>query len=239
MTIWAVLPAAGIGRRMGSSIPKQYLELDGVPLLLHALRRLNCVSQIQKTVIVIHPEDSHWANYKSLVDAEFAGRILVVSGAEERYQSVLNGLNALQEVAKDEDWVLVHDAVRPCVRTRDIEALIQQVKHHSVGGLLGSEVDNTLKRVDEKGTVLETVDRQAYWNALTPQMFRFSLLRDSLQSVVASGLSVTDEAAAVEAAGLRPLMVAGHKDNIKITHAADLLLAKLILDSQVGKDESE
>ena len=87
--------------------------------------------------------------------------------------------------------------------------------------------------------MLETVDRQAYWNALTPQMFRFSLLRDSLQSVVASGLSVTDEAAAVEAAGLRPLMVAGHKDNIKITHAADLLLAKLILDSQVGKDESE
>jgi 2-C-methyl-D-erythritol 4-phosphate cytidylyltransferase len=160
-------------------------------------------------------------------------------GGGERYQSVLNGLTALTEFAGKDDWVLVHDAVRPCVRTSDIENLIQKVSLHSIGGLLGSPVDNTLKRVDKELTVIETVDRESYWNALTPQMFRFALLKESIQTVVVSGEQVTDEAAAMEVAGFKPIMIAGHKDNIKITVEADLVLASQILKNQASDNGSK
>ncbi|MGY8786454.1 MAG: 2-C-methyl-D-erythritol 4-phosphate cytidylyltransferase [Pseudomonadales bacterium] len=239
MTIWAVLPAAGIGRRMGSTIPKQYLTIDGTPLLLHALRRLSAVREIQKIIVVIHPEDSRWAELEKSIKEEFGNRIITVMGGGERYQSVLNGLTALTEFAGKDDWVLVHDAVRPCVRTSDIENLIQKVSLHSIGGLLGSPVDNTLKRVDKELTVIETVDRESYWNALTPQMFRFALLKESIQTVVVSGEQVTDEAAAMEVAGFKPIMIAGHKDNIKITVEADLVLASQILKNQASDNGSK
>ena len=236
--IWAVLPAAGIGRRMGSSIPKQYLPIDGTPLLLHALRRLSAVQEIAKIVVVIHPEDNHWAELQESISAEFSDRVITVMGGDERYRSVLNGLTAMTEFADKDDWVLVHDAVRPCVRTSDIEKLIQEASQHAVGGLLGSPVDNTLKRVDQDLTVIETIDRGSYWNALTPQMFRFAQLKASIEAVVASGAQVTDEAAAMEVAGFKPIMVAGNKDNIKITVDADLLLASQILKNQASDNGS-
>jgi 2-C-methyl-D-erythritol 4-phosphate cytidylyltransferase len=239
MTIWAVLPAAGIGRRMGSSIPKQYLSIDGAPLILHSLRRLSAVKKIEKIVVVIHPEDSRWAELEKSIKEEFGNRIITVMGGGERYQSVLNGLTALTEFAGKDDWVLVHDAVRPCVRTSDIENLIQKVSLHSIGGLLGSPVDNTLKRVDKKLTVIETVDRESYWNALTPQMFRFAQLKESIQTVVVSGKQVTDEAGAMEVAGFKPIMIAGQKDNIKITVEADLVLASQILKNQASDNGSK
>lgn len=238
MTIWAVLPAAGIGRRMGSAIPKQYLSINGVPLLLHSLRRLSAVKEIQKIVVVIHPEDSRWADLEESIAVEFGNRIITVMGGDERYQSVLNGLTEMAGFADKDDWVLVHDAVRPCVRTSDIENLISKVSLHPVGGLLGSAVDNTLKRVGEDLAVIETVDRESYWNALTPQMFRFAQLKESIEGVVASGEQVTDEAAAMEVAGFKPIMVAGNKDNIKITHEADLLLASQILKNQASNNDS-
>lgn len=239
MTIWAVLPAAGIGRRMGTTIPKQYLSIDGVPLLLHSLRRLSAVKKIEKIVVVIHPEDSHWAELQESVSVEFQNRIVTVMGGDERYQSVLNGLTAMTEFAAADDWVLVHDAVRPCVRVGDIEKLIEEVSGNSIGGLLGSPVDNTLKRVDKELAVIETVDRNSYWNALTPQMFRFAQLKQSIEAVVTSGEQVTDEAAAMEVAGFKPIMVAGNKDNIKITHEADLVLAGQILINQASDNESK
>ena len=237
MTIWAVLPAAGIGRRMGSTIPKQYFTIDGVPLILHSLRRLSAVSEIQKIIVVIHPEDKRWAKLQGSVVEKFERRIITVVGGDERYQSVLNGLTALTELAANDDWVLVHDAVRPCVRTSDIENLISKVSLHPVGGLLGSAVDNTLKRVGTDLTVIETVNRDSYWNALTPQMFRFAQLKASIQAVVVSGEHVTDEAAAMEVAGFKPIMVAGSKDNIKITVESDLLLASRILKNQASDNE--
>jgi 2-C-methyl-D-erythritol 4-phosphate cytidylyltransferase len=237
MTIWAVLPAAGIGRRMGSTIPKQYLTIDGVPLIMHSLRRLSAVSEVQKIIVVIHPEDNRWAKLQESVVEEFDSRIITVMGGDERYQSVLNGLTALTELAANDDWVLVHDAVRPCVRTSDIENLISKVSLHPVGGLLGSAVDNTLKKVGTDLTVIETVDRDSYWNALTPQMFRFAQLKASIQAVVVSGEQVTDEAAAMEVAGFKPIMVAGSKDNIKITVESDLLLASRILKNQASDNE--
>ena len=162
MTIWAVLPAAGIGRRMGSTIPKQYLTIADVPVLLHSLRRLGAVDSIQKIAVVIHPEDSHWPELAESIEPSLSQRLLPVSGGEERYQSVLNGLTALGAYAKSDDWVLVHDAVRPCVRTEDVDRLIQGMTSHAIGGLLGSPVDNTLKRVDASSAVLETVDRESY-----------------------------------------------------------------------------
>jgi 2-C-methyl-D-erythritol 4-phosphate cytidylyltransferase len=239
MTIWAVLPAAGIGRRMGSTIPKQYLTIDGAPLILHALRRLSAVSEIQKIFVVIHPEDKQWAKLQESIVEEFENRIITVMGGDERYQSVLNGLTAVTEFADKDDWVLVHDAVRPCVRTSDIENLISKISLHSVGGLLGSTVDNTLKKVGEDLTVIETVDRESYWNALTPQMFRFAQLKTSIEAVVARGEQVTDEAAAMEVAGFKPIMIAGSKDNIKITVESDLLLASQILKNQASDNESK
>jgi 2-C-methyl-D-erythritol 4-phosphate cytidylyltransferase len=239
MTIWAVLPAAGIGRRMGSTIPKQYLTIDGAPLILHALRRLSAVSEIQIIIVVIHSEDNQWAKLQKSIGEEFKNRIITVRGGDERYQSVLNGLTAVAEFADKDDWVLVHDAVRPCVRTSDIESLISKVSLHPVGGLLGSAVDNTLKKVGADLTVIETVDRESYWNALTPQMFRFAQLKASIEAVLASGEQVTDEAAAMEVAGYKPIMIAGSKDNIKITVESDLLLASQILKTQASDNESE
>lgn len=239
MTIWAVLPAAGIGRRMGSAIPKQYLTIDGAPLILHALRRLSAVSEIQKIIVVIHSEDNQWAKLQESIVEEVENRIITVIGGDERYQSVLNGLTAITEFADKDDWVLVHDAVRPCVRTSDIESLISKVSLHSVGGLLGSSVDNTLKKVGVNLTVIETVDRESYWNALTPQMFRLAQLKASLEAVVASGEQVTDEAAAMEVAGFKPIMIPGSKDNIKITVESDLLLASQILKNQANDNESK
>jgi 2-C-methyl-D-erythritol 4-phosphate cytidylyltransferase len=233
------LPAAGIGRRMGSTIPKQYLTIDGVPLILHALRRLSAVSEIQIIIVVIHSEDNQWAKLQKSIGEEFKNRIITVRGGDERYQSVLNGLTAVAEFADKDDWVLVHDAVRPCVRTSDIESLISKVSLHPVGGLLGSAVDNTLKKVGADLTVIETVDRESYWNALTPQMFRFAQLKASIEAVLASGEQVTDEAAAMEVAGFKPIMIAGSKDNIKITVESDLLLASQILKTQASDNESK
>lgn len=239
MTIWAVLPAAGIGRRLGSNVPKQYLEIDGIPLILHSLRRLNSIPAIRKTIVVIHSDDQHWSLLEAQVKAEFGDRIETVIGGDERYQSVLNGLMGLALDAQDNDWVLVHDAVRPCVRSEDIENLISAVQEHPIGGLLGYPMDNTLKRVDENNIVLESVDRTAYWNALTPQMFRYSILKDAITSVVTDGSEVTDEASAIESVGHNPIMVSGNKDNIKITHGTDLLLANHILKMQADADESQ
>lgn len=245
MTIWAILPGAGIGRRMGSKIPKQYLKVNDTPVIALALQRLIAVAAIKKVVVVLHPEDKHWQQIKlSFVagvntnSADGLGssldqRVCCVAGGDERYQSVLNGLAHIQSQAQPDDWVLVHDAVRPCVRSADIEKLILELHHHPVGGLLGSPVDNTLKQVDD-GNVITTIDRSGLWNALTPQMFRYEILREAIQQVVANQEQVTDEASAVERLGHRPRIVLGNKDNIKITHAVDLALASNILKSQVA-----
>lgn len=246
MTIWAILPAAGIGRRMGSITPKQYLTVNGTAVISCALQRLSAVAAIEKIVVVLHPDDKYWQqlNLTSITGstknsgAEFTSRsddrICCAVGGDERYQSVLNGLDHIQTEAKLDDWVLVHDAVRPCVRSADIEKLIAELGHHPVGGLLGSPVDNTLKQVDADDSVITTVDRANLWNALTPQMFRYEILRTALQQVISNQLLVTDEASAIERLGHKPKMVAGSKDNIKITHQSDLALASNILKSQVA-----
>jgi len=228
MTIWAILPAAGIGRRMASTTPKQYLDLNGVPVIAHSLQKLASIAAISKIVVVLHPSDSRFAS----LSLQQSGKIVTTLGGDERFQSVLNGLKCLAAVAAEDDWVLVHDAVRPCVRSADINSLIQQLAQHPVGGLLGVPVDDTLKLVNARAEIEQTIDRSQYWQAQTPQMFRYGLLVKALRELIAQSLQVTDEAGAIERLGLRPQMVVGHKDNIKITHSADLAMAASILQAQ-------
>ena len=162
-------------------------------------------------------------------------RIETVAGGSERQQSVLNGLKSLEGRAIDTDWVLVHDAVRPCVLIEDIEKLLGAISVHEVGGLLAAPQDNTLKRRDTDGHVEATVSREQIWQAYTPQVFRFGLLRKALLTSQHGQQPITDEASAVESMGLKPLLVESDRNNIKITRSADLQLAGLILQSQESR----
>jgi 2-C-methyl-D-erythritol 4-phosphate cytidylyltransferase len=158
--------------------------------------------------------------------------LLSASGGEERCHSVLNALTALQKVADESDWVLVHDAARPCLRSEDIDHLLAELTDHPVGGLLGLPVADTMKRTDADDSVIETVSREHLWRALTPQMFRLGELYDALDGALKRDELVTDEASAMELAGKAPKMVEGHGDNIKITRPQDLRFAELYLAEQ-------
>ncbi len=228
MTIWAIVPAAGIGRRMRAKVPKQYLNLNGRPIIETSLARISSLTYVRQIVVMLNPEDTVWPT----LGLEQNPKIVCQYGGENRYQTVLNGLRYLSSQAHDDDWVLVHDAARPCVRRSDIDTLFEQIADHPVGGLLGAPVDNTLKRIDGQQEVSGTVDRADVWNAFTPQVFRFRLLLDALDTVDKGQKTVTDESTAVEALGYRPKMVPGNRDNIKITHPNDLNLAAQILSSQ-------
>jgi len=225
---WVVVPAAGIGKRMGSETPKQYLQLGEKLVIEHTLSRLAAHEKIHKMVVVIGADDDYWQDVTLPTIAE----IVTVVGGAERCHSVFNGLDALHGEASPDDWVLVHDAARPCLRLADIECLINTLECHDVGGILGIPVADTMKRSGTSNTIIETVSREHLWRALTPQMFRFGTLYDALSSANAAGALITDEASAIEWAGYAPRMVEGHADNIKITQPQDLALAGLYLQQQ-------
>ena len=232
-SIWAIVPAAGIGQRMQSDIPKQYLPLHGATVLEHTLNKLLSVDAVKGLVISLQQHDSYWDDLQISSDKP----VLVAEGGVERSDSVANALSALRKVDSfDEfsDWVLVHDAVRPCVRTADIELLIKEVEANEAGGLLALPVRDTMKRQSADATVQATVDREGLWHALTPQLFPYHVLRDALSKAKQQGVVITDESSAVEHAGFHPLLVQGHEDNIKITRPGDLRLAELYLQ-EAGK----
>ena len=224
----AVVPAAGAGSRMGADIPKQYLTLAGQTVLEHSLDVLLACERIATVVLVLSADDERWPEIQ---DRYKDSRVETVTGGAERCHSVLNGLEHLAGTAGVDDWVLVHDAARPCVRQQDIEMLMTRLEDHAVGGLLGVPVADTMKQVDSDSMILKTVERDGLWRALTPQMFRLGPLRDALQQAIASGVMVTDDASAMEMAGYRARMVEGQADNIKITRPADLQLAEFYLQS--------
>lgn len=233
---WCIVPAAGRGSRMGSALPKQYLPLNGQPVLSHTLERLLAVASIEQIVVALHPEDSHWQTL-GLADHP---RISTVTGGAERADSVLNGLQKMRAAnVADDDWVLVHDAARPCVSPADIQSLISAVRHHAVGGLLGIRLKNTIKQVDNKNAVTATADRNRLWSALTPQMFRFGKLYHALTAARKNHWNPTDESMAMELAGFHPLMVEGSEQNIKITLPEDLSLAGFILDNQANNQSAK
>ncbi|TXS93646.1 2-C-methyl-D-erythritol 4-phosphate cytidylyltransferase [Parahaliea aestuarii] len=225
MALYAVIPAAGIGRRMGGGLPKQYLPLAGEPLLAHSLRALLNCADIRRVAVALHPEDEWAGSLPALADP----RVLRVTGGAERADSVLAGLDGLQEFAYEKDWVLVHDAARPCLAARDLQALIDAVTAVDEGGILAQPVVDTLKRAVDGRQVEATVDRHHYWRAQTPQMFRLGELRAALVDALAAGVAVTDEASAMEWAGHPVQLVEGSPANLKVTVAADLPLAEWYL----------
>jgi len=234
--IWGLIPAAGVGLRMGTALPKQYLLLRGRPVILHTLERLCHYPRLSGAMVGISSGDRHWQAHET--EAERLPKFLgTYPGGATRAHTVLNGLKALTAHAREADWVLVHDAVRPCVRLADIDALVNAIETNSDGGLLALPVADTVKRADEAGCVRETVSREGLWRALTPQMFRIGALRKALERVLAQGDEITDEAAAIEMAGGHPRLVAGHPDNIKITLPGDLALAELFLKQQEKESE--
>ncbi|MEY3201815.1 MAG: hypothetical protein RIR70_1365 [Pseudomonadota bacterium] len=221
---FALIPAAGSGLRMGQTLPKQYAPLAGKPLVGHCLATLQAVPKISGIFVVIAPEDSHWRQATASLDLRGI-RVLPVGGAS-RAASVANGLDAIADTVAEDDWVLVHDAARACLSVSLVERLIESVGDHPVGGLLAVPLADTLKRADTEGAVAATVPRAHLWQAQTPQMFRFSVLREAL----ARADEVTDESSAIEALGHRPLLVEGDARNFKVTRAPDLLLAQRILE---------
>ena len=225
---WAVMPAAGVGKRMGSSIPKQYLDLNGRAVIDHTIERMLLHPSIDGLYVAISDEDGWWR------DTEYAGHpdLVTVAGGAERCHSVFNALEKLCERAQPRDWVLVHDAARPCVRRSDIDHLISMLSGHDVGGLLGMPVRDTMKRTDAADQVIDTVERNNLWHAFTPQMFRLGVLHEALKGALRAGFMVTDEASAIEWAGHHPLMVESHSDNLKITRPEDLPLAAYYLERQ-------
>ena len=225
---WAVIPAGGSGRRMGAAIPKQYLPLRGRAVIEHTVERLARHPRIRQVVVAVAADDRWWAG----LHFDLPEPPLRAPAGAERCHSVLNGLRVLADRADDGDWVLVHDAVRPCVRATDVDRLMNEAADHPGGGLLGVPARDTMKRADVRGEVVETVSREGLWHALTPQMFPLGALAAAIASAVERGVLVTDEAQAMELAGHAPRMVEGHPDNIKITRELDMVLADLYLAHQ-------
>ncbi|AEB48753.1 2-C-methyl-D-erythritol 4-phosphate cytidylyltransferase [Aeromonas veronii] len=218
----AIVPAAGIGSRMGADCPKQYLQLAGKTILEHTLERLLSHPAIAQVIVALAPHDRWFEALPVAADP----RIVRVEGGAERAFSVLNGLHVAQG-----EWVLVHDAARPCLTHGDLDALIAAAMNCG-GAILGSRVRDTMKRSDGEGNIIATVEREQLWHALTPQMFQTRALKRALEEGLLLGATITDEASAMERAGFTVRMVEGRADNIKVTRPEDLSLAGLFLSQQ-------
>jgi 2-C-methyl-D-erythritol 4-phosphate cytidylyltransferase len=220
----ALVPAAGFGARMEHELPKQYLPLAGRPMIAHALETLCSSPDISTVFVVLAPEDKIFHNYDW---SRFGDKLQpLFCGGKRRSDTVLNGLIASE--LEPDDWVLVHDAARPCLTYAHLAGLIGELRDDEVGGILAVPVADTLKRADDLDRILRTESREHLWQAQTPQMFRAGLLAQALQQ---PGI-FTDEASAVEALGLQPKLVAGTSSNFKVTYPQDMLLAELLLTQQ-------
>ncbi len=229
---WAVVPAAGIGRRMATQVPKQYLRIGPSTVLERTLAVLAGEPRVAGIMVAVQADDPWWPG----LALPRACPVDTVTGGAERADSVLNALRALKtRGAGDADWVLVHDAARPCLSRDDLGRLIDTLYDETVGGLLGAPVADTIKRVGPTGSVEETVDRDCLWRALTPQMFRLGALTQAIAEARAAGVAVTDEAGAMERAGHRPRLVEGSPDNIKITVPGDMALVRRHLLGEAGR----
>ena len=227
---WAVLPAAGTGGRMGGDLPKQYLQVAGATLLEHSLRVLLDCAQISGVVVALHADDTRAAKLSIFQHP----RVQMVVGAEQRSGSVLSALQQLSVVADPRDWVLVHDAARPCLQGADIQRLINTVTASSTGGILAEAIMDTVKLASQDALVLRTLDRTTLWRAQTPQMFRLDELLAALTQAQQQGVTVTDEAGAMELAGYPVQLVAATAGNLKVTVPADLALAAWYLQARAG-----
>jgi len=222
--LWCIVPAAGSGRRFGADVPKQYLPLAGKPMIEHTLERLAACAEVAGFIVVLADGDHYWPGITSVRGKP----VRTATGAPERSGSVLFGLRALPSDVAADDFVLVHDAARPCIAADDVAMLVARGVPAG-GALLAAPVRDTLKRGNGERRVAATEPREALWRALTPQLFRRGELTRALETAAADGVVVTDEAMAMERIGARPLLVEGAEDNIKVTTAADLALATYLL----------
>lgn len=220
------MPCAGTGSRAGTALPKQYQPLLGRPLVHHTLAALRSLSELQRIVVVLSPDDAHWPG-------EIAGVEAYRCGGASRAHSVFNGLSALRERGVPEhDWVLVHDAARCLVTPQEVRSLMEACRDDAVGGLLALPLPDTLKD-EEDGRVARTLERRHKWLAQTPQMFRLGALHAALAVAQAEGFEgITDEASAIERSGQRPRLVEGRASNFKVTYPHDFALAEAILRSR-------
>jgi 2-C-methyl-D-erythritol 4-phosphate cytidylyltransferase len=235
---WAIVPAAGTGSRMGTAVPKQYAMLGSKKIIEHTLERLLEIPSLAGIVVAVSKQDAEWQNLPISQNP----LIHSVEGGAERAHSVLNALlylrnkelrnKELRNKVQANDWVLVHDAARPCVTLTNIESLCTSLRDDPVGGILAVPVSDTLKQVNSQKSILNTLDRRLLWQAQTPQLFRYQLLLDCLKKSIERNENITDEASAVESCGYSPKIVEGRTDNIKITRPDDLSLAEFILQQQ-------
>ncbi|MEO7727954.1 MAG: 2-C-methyl-D-erythritol 4-phosphate cytidylyltransferase [Burkholderiales bacterium] len=225
--LYALIPAAGNGSRMGADLPKQYMAVAGKPLLYHALNALAANRAIERVFVVLAPGDKWFAQFDwRPLAARFEP---LYCGGDARAHSVFNGLLAVRDEVGADDWVLVHDAVRPCLPSDALARLIATLRDEETGGLLAMPVVDTLKRADAASYVVQTESRENLWQAQTPQMFRYRVLLEALRAI--DPAIATDEARAVEQLGLRPKLVPGDSRNLKVTYPQDLALAELILSN--------
>jgi len=229
---WAVVPAAGVGKRMNADRPKQYLPLAGKTVIERTLTSLLRAEVFSAISVAISAEDPYWPE---LAIAKHS-QVVTAPGGRERADSVLSGLMVLGGQAEERDWVLVHDAARPCLTSHDIHRLINTLMDDPVCGILALPSHDTLKDVQGQ-TILGTLDRSHVWRALTPQMFHYGMLRAALQAA-AGNPAVTDEASALELQGWQPKIVEGRPDNIKITRPEDLPLAQFYLQQAQWEEQA-
>ena len=227
--IWAIIPAAGAGRRMGADIPKQYLPLAGRTVLEHTLRKIAATPRVEGIMLSLSAADEWWPTLDVTLDVP----LRIVAGGAERVHSVFNAVAAIIPELNDADWLLVHDAARPCVHVADIGRLIETVRDHECGGILAAPARDTMKLAGDAGEIVETVDRSRLWHALTPQLFRAGLLHEALEAGLKHPERITDEASALELLGYSPLLVEGPMDNLKITRPEDLPLAEFYLQREL------
>jgi 2-C-methyl-D-erythritol 4-phosphate cytidylyltransferase len=244
MRYWLVMPAAGVGRRFGEAIPKQYADLHGRCVIEWALEPFLDDTRCAAVVVVVASADQRWPAIETrlrrrgnpddptVLRNAALSRVGAAPGGADRSESVRSGLRALAGRAVAADWILVHDAARPCIGVQDLDRLLERTGQHPVGGILAARAADTLKRASDDKEILETVDRSSLWRALTPQMFRYGPLCEALDRAHALGRRPTDEAQALEWLGERPILVEGSTANIKITSAADLVIAAALLGAR-------
>jgi 2-C-methyl-D-erythritol 4-phosphate cytidylyltransferase len=230
--MWCIVPAAGSGRRFGSALPKQYQPLLGRPVLRWTLERLAAHAAVDGLVVALAADDPHWPGWQEVLGKP----VRTVVGGAERADSVLAGLRWLATCPGAGDWVMVHDAARPCVRADDLDRLVAAATTDAVGAILAGRVRDTLKRDGGGGRIAATIPRETAWRAFTPQIVRRTLLQQGLEENESGTRGFTDEASVLEASGHFPLLVEGSDDNLKITSSSDLGLAESLLKAQLARE---
>ncbi len=227
--IWAIVPAAGFGQRMGMEVPKQYLEINDKAILEITLSKLLENKNIEQIVVCIAIDDERWPE----LEISKNPKIKQTGGGSSRALSVMNGLSYIENLAEDEDWVLIHDAARPCLSQNLLNNLLNKLSDDQVGGILAVPVKDTLKVSDSSGTTIDkTLDRSQIWHAQTPQIFRYGLLKKAMHNALCSSLKITDESSAMEYAGHKIKLIESDSSNLKITTKDDLILAKYFLGNR-------